>query len=339
MLDGVRARGSAMVLRGEAGIGKSVLLGAARDSARRRGLRTLSTAGVEAESSFPYAGLHQLLRPLLGGVDRLPVRQRSMLLAAFGDADHDGDGDLFLVALAALGLLSAEAARRPVLVTVDDAQWLDSASHDVIAFVGRRLDADPIVMLGAVREGYRTGLMGLPEHVVGPLDDQAARTLLHVRAPSMAVLLRRRLLTEAAGNPLALVELPALSASPDSLAEKVVLPLSARLEQAFADRLADAPPETAALLVVFAADVTSSLREVLAAFSDLMTRVRNEQAERLLNNGLAGKYNPVIAKVLLTKHGYVDKVETDLTHHVPQPLLGGAAAMLTPQPDTPSDAV
>jgi hypothetical protein len=265
MLDGVRARGSAMVLRGEAGIGKSVLLGAARDSARRRGLRTLSTAGVEAESSFPYAGLHQLLRPLLGGVDRLPVRQRSMLLAAFGDADHDGDGDLFLVALAALGLLSAEAARRPVLVTVDDAQWLDSASHDVIAFVGRRLDADPIVMLGAVREGYRTGLMGLPEHVVGPLDDQAARTLLHVRAPSMAVLLRRRLLTEAAGNPLALVELPALSASPDSLAEKVVLPLSARLEQAFADRLADAPPETAALLVVFAADVTSSLREVLAA--------------------------------------------------------------------------
>jgi hypothetical protein len=181
--------------------------------------------------------------------------------------------------------------------------------------------------------------MGLPEHVVGPLDDQAARTLLHVRAPSMAVLLRRRLLTEAAGNPLALVELPALSASPDSLAEKVVLPLSARLEQAFADRLADAPPETAALLVVFAADVTSSLREVLAAFSDLMTRVRNEQAERLLNNGLAGKYNPVIAKVLLTKHGYVDKVETDLTHHVPQPLLGGAAAMLTPQPDTPSDAV
>jgi predicted ATPase len=154
-LDGVADQGTSLVFVGEAGIGKSVLLDAARDQARERGLRVLATAGAEAECSLPYAGLHRLLRPLLGGLDRLPAPQRSMLRVAFGIDEHEG-GDLFLAALAALGLLSAEAARQPLLVTIDDIHWLDDASRDVVAFVGRRLDADPIVILGAVRDGHQT---------------------------------------------------------------------------------------------------------------------------------------------------------------------------------------
>ena len=259
-------RGSALVFRGEAGIGKTVLLEEARQNARLAGMRVLATSGVEAESELPYSGLHRLLHPLLGAVDQLPVPQRSMLLGAFGVEDHD-DGDLFLVALAALGLLSSEAAQRPLLVTIDDIHWLDGASREVLTFVGRRVESDAIVVLGAVRAGYesRTGSLGLPEHLVEALDADAAKALLDLRAPGLAPVLRRRLLDEAAGNPLALVELPDSASRVGEREDSSILPLSARLEQAFADRARDAQPETSTLLLVLAADATSPLAEVLAA--------------------------------------------------------------------------
>jgi DNA-binding CsgD family transcriptional regulator len=265
-LDGVADQGTALVFVGEAGIGKSVLLDGARAQARARGLRVLATAGAEAESGLPYAALHRLLRPLLGGLDRLPAPQRSMLRAAFGIADHDG-GDVFLAGLAALGLLSTEAARQPLLVTVDDIQWLDDASRDVVTFVGRRVDAEPIVILGAVRDDHqsRIGALGLPEHVVDALEPDAAQTLLHAHAPTLAPTIRRRLLAEAAGNPLALVELPATAGQTDGPAATSILPVSVRLERAFAGRLRGAPPETRALLLAFATDVSSPLAEVLTA--------------------------------------------------------------------------
>jgi DNA-binding CsgD family transcriptional regulator/tetratricopeptide (TPR) repeat protein len=265
-LNGVADQGTALVFVGEAGIGKSVLLDAARDQARERELRVLATAGAEAESGLPYAGLHRLLRPLLGGLDRLPAPQRSMLRAAFGIAAHE-EGDLFLAALAALGLLSAEAARQPLLVTIDDIHWLDDASRDVVTFVARRLDAEPIVILGAVRDGHqsRIGPLGLPEHVVGALEPSAAETLLRAHAPTLTPAIRRRLLAEAAGNPLALVELPATAAQSGAPTTTSILPVSVRLERAFADRLRGTPAETRTLLLAFATDVNSSLAEVLTA--------------------------------------------------------------------------
>ncbi|HTX09135.1 MAG TPA: AAA family ATPase [Solirubrobacteraceae bacterium] len=265
-LRGAPEHGSALVFRGEAGVGKTVLLEAARRGARGAGMRVLPTSGVEAESELPYSGLHRLLRPLLAAVDQLPVPQRSMLLGAFGVEEH-GNGDLFLVALAALGLLSGEAARQPLLVTIDDIHWLDGASLEVLAFVARRVESDPIMVLGAVRAGHesRTGPLGLPEHLVDALDARAASALLDAHAPGLAPALKRRLLDEAAGNPLALVELPGSIATMSELEASPILPLSARLEQAFADRARDAQPDTSALLLVLAADVTSPLAEVLAA--------------------------------------------------------------------------
>ena len=242
------------------------LLDAAREEGRERGLRVLATAGTEAESGLPYAGLHRLLRPLLGGLDALPAPQRSMLRGAFGLSDHEG-GDLFLAALGDAGPARDRGRGQPLLVTIDDIHWLDDASRDVVTFVGRRLDADPIVILGAVRDGHqmRIAPLGLPEHVVGALEADAAQTLLQAHAPGLTLVVRRHILTEAAGNLLALVELPSTAGPEGPRGATSILPVSIRLERAFADRLLGARPETRVLLFTFAADVTSSLAEVLAA--------------------------------------------------------------------------
>jgi DNA-binding CsgD family transcriptional regulator len=287
-LDAVGDEGSALVLRGEAGIGKSALLGAARAEATDRGLGVLAMAGAEVEADLPYAGLHWLLRPLLGGVDELPAPQRAVLLAAFGVEDHEG-GDVFLVGLGVLGLLTAEAARRPLLVTIDDFHWLDAASREVITFVGRRIGADPIVLVAAVRDGHSEGIgdLGLPEHVLGALAPDAAAAVLDARWPDLAPALRQRLLDDAAGNPLALVELATTADQPGMSAEASVLPISARLERSFGSRLADMGPDTAALLLVVAADVTRPLADVLAAGEIMLGRsVRADALEPAFDAGL-----------------------------------------------------
>jgi DNA-binding CsgD family transcriptional regulator len=269
-LDATGEQGRALVFCGEPGIGKSVLLDAAADRAVGG---HVSTIGVEAESSLPYSGLHRLLHPLLEGVDELPPPQRSALLIAFGLAEGSS-GDGFLVGLATLGLLSAAASRAPLLVTVDDLHWLDAASRDVVGFVGRRLDADPIVLVAAVRSGYESEVraLGLPIHTVGSLQSDEAAALLDMRAPGLEPIVRRRLLVEAAGNPLALAELPLTAKETPSSPATGVTPISARLEQAFADRISDAAPQTIALLLTFAADVTSTLAEVLEAAATLADR-------------------------------------------------------------------
>jgi DNA-binding CsgD family transcriptional regulator len=268
MLDGATDGGAALVLRGEAGIGKSSLLDAARAMAPEHGLRVLYTAGVEAEAGLAYAGLHRLLRPVMGGADTLPARQRDVLLAAFGIGDAEG-GDVFLVALAALGLLTVAAAEQPLLLAADDLHWLDSASRDALAFVGRRLEADPIVLLAAVRDGFdaEIGELGLPELVLGGLENDHAGEVLDARAPDLSPAVRRRLLTEAAGNPLALTELPVrpTAAAAGRTADTSVLPISERLERAFARRLEEVPDLTAELLLVASAEAASAVGETLAA--------------------------------------------------------------------------
>ena len=174
LLEDVRGGQSrALVIRGEAGVGKTALLRyAARQAA---GFRVVQVAGVESEMELPYAGLHQLCAPMLTQVDALPEPQQAALRVAFGLTSGEAP-DRFLVALATLGLLAHFAEERPLLAFVDDAQWLDGASGQVLGFVARRLLAESVAIVFAVREGSDEGqLVGLPEMSLDGLPDEDAR--------------------------------------------------------------------------------------------------------------------------------------------------------------------
>ena len=164
LLDDVATRGQALVVRGEPGIGKSCLLSMCDRIARERGMTVLSTTGVQSEARLPFAGLHQLLRPVRDRVSELRDVQRAALDAAFGLTDEAAP-EHFRIAMAALDLVSEAASDAPVLLVVDDAQWLDPPTSDVLAFVARRIESDPIVLLAAIRDGYPSALgdAGLPE--------------------------------------------------------------------------------------------------------------------------------------------------------------------------------
>jgi DNA-binding NarL/FixJ family response regulator len=267
LLDHADERGGALVVSGEPGIGKSALLYAARARASEHQLRVLKATGVQSEAVLAFAGLHQLLQPVLDNVDELAGPQRDALLAAFGMTELSAP-DPFLTALAALDLLSEAAARTPLLVIAEDAQWLDRSTADVLAFVARRLQYEPIVMLAAIREGFDSPLerAGLPSLQLEPLDPDCARALLDSGAPDVSVAVRQRVLDEAAGNPLALVELPASFAQLNASARLPAwLPLTTRLERAFAARLHDLPAATRTALLVAALNDSPSLSEVLVA--------------------------------------------------------------------------
>ena len=198
----------ALVLRGEAGVGKSALLEYLVRAARR-GARVARAAGVESEMELAFAGLQQLCAPFVDRLERLPGPQRDALGTAFGLRDGDAP-DRFLVGLAVLSLLSDAAEERPLVCVVDDAQWLDAASAQALAFVARRLGAESVGLVFAVREpaGERH-LRGLPELVVGGLEDDDARALLEaVVAGPLDERVRDRIVAETRGNPLALLELP-----------------------------------------------------------------------------------------------------------------------------------
>jgi len=232
-------------------------------------MQVLATAGVQAEAGLPFAGLHQLIRPIIGGIKDLPLRQRTALLTAFGMAD-EASPDLFLVALATLDLLSDAADRAPLLLSIDDAQWLDRPTCDVLAFVARRVEADLVTLLIAIRDGYDSVLAhaGVPELHLHGLDESEARSLLDLHAPRLDPDTRQQVLAEAAGNPLALIELPAALATRQAGRAGLagpVLPLTRRLERAFADRASDLPSPARALLQVAAADDKPDLAEVLSA--------------------------------------------------------------------------
>jgi DNA-binding CsgD family transcriptional regulator len=266
----VGERGGALVVRGEAGIGKSALLEAARRSAAGRGLATLSTAGFQPEAHVAFAGLHRLLRPVLGSLDRLPRPQRTAMQAAFGLREAAAP-DFFLIALAALELLSDTAAAAPLVLVVEDAQWLDVATSDVLMFVARRLELEPILMLFAVRDGSgaRIDGAGLRELRLGPLSDAESAELLEAAAPGLAPGTRRRILAEACGNPLALAELPQAAGSGFDPASGVPLPLTERLEAAFAARISGLPPAARALLLIAALDEGGDQVRIVRAASAL----------------------------------------------------------------------
>ena len=198
-----------LVLRGEAGVGKTALLDWAAGQADE--MQVARVAGAEAEMDMGFAGLHQLLIPFLGGFEGLPGPQRQALGSAFGLVDGPPP-DRFLVGMAALTVLTDAAAARPVLCLIDDAQWLNQVSIEVLGFVARRLYADRVGMVFAAREGEGRAvvLAGLPELIVGGLEEEAAQELLVTSAGGQVDRqVSGRIVADTAGNPLALVELAA----------------------------------------------------------------------------------------------------------------------------------
>jgi DNA-binding CsgD family transcriptional regulator len=255
VLDGLLAgaregRSGALVLRGEAGVGKTALLEHLVDAAS--GMRVVRAVGVESEMELPFAALHPLLGPLLDGMERLPRLQRDALRTVFGL----GDGpvpDRSLVGLAVLGLVAETTDERPLLCVVDDAQWLDRASAQALAFAARRLQAESIVIGFATREPV-ADLDGLPELVLAGLDDADARALLQsvVRGPMDRRILDR-MVAESGGNPLALLELTRAQLD-GGFATPGTTSTPSRIEDLFRQRIAGLPDEARLLLLVAAAE-------------------------------------------------------------------------------------
>jgi DNA-binding CsgD family transcriptional regulator/tetratricopeptide (TPR) repeat protein len=257
LIDAVRGGESrAIVLRGEAGVGKSALLEYVVESAS--GCRVARAAGVEYEMELAYAGVHQLCAPMLDLRDRLPGPQRDALATAFG-MNAGPAPDRFVVALAALGLLAEVGEEQPLICVVDDAQWLDKASVLSLAFVARRLMAESVGLIFAVRDpsGVQE-LTGLEEMLVGGLGEDDARALLDSTLPGrLDERIRERIIAETHGNPLALLELPR-GLTPAELAGGFALPdarpLTDRIERSFLRRLEHLPVETRRLLLTAAAE-------------------------------------------------------------------------------------
>jgi DNA-binding CsgD family transcriptional regulator len=269
-LDDVRSgNGRVLVMVGGPGVGKTALFDHLR--ARAAGFRVETGAGVESEMELPFAGLHQLLAPMLGGIGRLPAPQREALQTAFGISSGAAP-DRFLVGLATLSLLSDHAEAEPLCCFIDDLHWLDRASVQVLAFVGRRLRADPVGVLFASRASLRE-LAGFDELRVDGLAEADARTLLDSVLPTpLDARIGDRVIAEADGNPLALLELfrgltAADLAGGFGLAGAV--PVAASLEIEFRDRLGALPASTRTLLLVAAADPVGDPALVWQAASSL----------------------------------------------------------------------
>src|SRR5580692_9984517 len=245
-------RSAALVVYGEAGVGKTALLEDVIAAAA--GLRIARVAGIESEMELAYAALQQLCTQMLDGLDRLPDPQREALGVVFGLRTGEAP-DRFLVGLAALSLLADAANKEPLLCVIDDAQWLDRASAQVMGFVARRLFAEQVALVVATREPGGE-FRGLPELAVGGLGDSAARELLAsvIRGP-LDVRVRDRILAETRGNPLALLELPRdVPGVPGAMG--VTGGVSVLIEDSFRRRLEVLPTATQRLMLVAAAEPT-----------------------------------------------------------------------------------
>lgn len=257
LLKNVRAgQSQVLVVRGEPGVGKSALLEYVAKSAS--GCRVAQAAGIEYEMELAYAGLHQLCAPILHLRERLPAPQRDALETAFG-LNAKAPPDRFVVGLAVLGLLSDVAEEQPLVCVVDDAQWLDNASALTIAFVARRLLAESVGLVFAVRQPSQVReLAGLPDLLLAGLRDSDARALLVSAWPGrLDEQVRDRVIAESRGNPLALLELPR-GLTPAELAGGFELPdaapLANQIEQSFLRQLESLPDETRRLLLTAAAE-------------------------------------------------------------------------------------
>lgn len=251
-------KGSRLLIRGEPGIGKTALLEHAVSQAAS--MRVLAARGVEFEADMPFAGLHELLHPTLGLLDRLPPIHASAIRSSLGLGPRI-EADRLIIGAAALGLISAYAEEAPLLITVDDAQWLDRASSEAIAFAARRLLADPVAILVAVREGEESPFLaaGMPELRLSGLDQASATAILErVAASHVSADVARWMLDATGGNPLALLELgheaPHMSASPHDN-----LPVTTTVERAYLRRANGLSENARRVLLVMAASGTAEL--------------------------------------------------------------------------------
>ena len=265
LIAGVRTGGGAVLVRGAPGIGKSALLAEAAVRASAAGCTVVRVPGEQAGTGVPYAGLVQLAHSLGATPDTLAEPQRSALATALGWREATVP-DVFLVGLATLNLVVESAARAPVLLIADDLQWLDDPTISVLAFMARRVRTEPILIIGAAREGYRSRLSAdeLTMLALPPLSQADAESLLDAIAPDLPAGVRRRVLDEAAGNPLALTELSRAAGS-GLAAGASQLPLTERLERAFTDRLATLPGPAKTLLRMAAVNDSSALGDIIAA--------------------------------------------------------------------------
>jgi DNA-binding CsgD family transcriptional regulator len=263
--------GSALLVTGAAGIGKTSLLGVATTDARSRGYKVLAVTGLESEADLPYAGLHQLLQPVLQSAGALPGPQKNALLTALG-MRAGAPPEVFLVGLATLSLMEEVADERPLLVVVDDFQWLDGATSSVLSFVARRLESTHILLIAGLRDTFQTTVRSgqLPEIRVEPLSDTASADLLVSVAPDLDPQTRRLILDEALGNPLALLELPRavrLQGTDGREGALRGIPLTDRLERTFSAQAEQLPKPTSAALLLIALDKDPTVSDVLGATS------------------------------------------------------------------------
>ena len=276
-LDRAGTGGDVLLLFGEPGVGKTQLLDAAADGASSAGAQVLRARGVEFEAGMSFSGLNQALLPLLGEFAQLTAAHRDALNVALGFGQGAAP-DRLVVCNATLAVLRQAATARPLLVIVDDLPWLDRASAGVLGFVARRVAGSRVGLLGASRSGDESFFdrAGLPELEVQPLDDDAASRLVEGRFPTLGPGIRKRILAEAQGNPLALLELPAAlddRRRDAAQSSRATLPLSRRLQALFASRITELPARTRQLLLLMALDGTGDLRVLQPAggpdFGDL----------------------------------------------------------------------
>src|ERR1700733_4906353 len=260
LVDPVPLSSQVLIVTGEAGMGKTMLLAAAADQARRTGMRVLSVTGRESESKLAFAGLHQLLRPVLSSAAGLPGRQAQALLGALGLAADPGAPDPLVTGVAVLTLLSELSEHFPVLVVADDVHWLDRSSLDVLAFAGSRLDAERVVLLVGPRgQAPPPGFArGFPELHLDPLSADDAGHLLDSQPRPPRGRARAQVLAQAAGNPMALIELATVIGEDPAASRRWAaepLPLTDRLTAVLTARFAALPePARAALLLAAVAD-------------------------------------------------------------------------------------
>ncbi|MBT2523428.1 LuxR family transcriptional regulator [Arthrobacter sp. ISL-28] len=275
LVESMPSSSQVLVMIGDPGAGKSILLDGTARRARAAGHQVLTATGSETEAYLAFAGLHQILRPAMAAAESLPVRQRAALLGAFALEPAPDIPDMMLLGVAVLTLLSDLADREPLLVVVDDAQWIDRASLDVLAFVARRLAVEPVTLLLAVRSG--DPFPGLKEHptlMLDPLDEAAANRLLDAGQPQLPNgRMRWQILDQAAGNPLALLELAGAATRGGKLPSGAAagpLPLTERLERIYAAHLDELPEATErALVLLAAADAADPATAVFLGLPDL----------------------------------------------------------------------
>jgi DNA-binding CsgD family transcriptional regulator len=299
LLDDATARGATLVISGMPGIGKSALLEWAAAAAGGR-FQVLRATGTTAEIGLPFAALHQILRPVLSHSIRLPRHRREALEIAFGK-ESDSPPDLFSVAMAALDLIAEAAARKPVLILADDVHRIDPPSQQALAFVGRRISSDRVVLLATHRDGEE-GSLADPAFAsidLAPLDHTSAVEILDRAANELDMRTRTLILEVASGNPLALLELPRTLTAADDVIDTDRLPLTTRLEQSFAARIGDLDATTRAALNLAALN-DYDVGEIIAA------------TELLVGTATPALLDPAISAGLISIEGTAVRFEHPL---------------------------